>query len=295
MAVEIPGEPGELFASFARHLRALGRSPRTIESYEESFARVIAYTKVTEIKDLTPDLMRRWLVKEQEQTSPGSVGVRYRSARAFLRWLVKEGELDRSPLDAIPHPKQVDGPVAVLELDDLRKLIAQTSGNDWRDKRDKALLMFMLDSGARRGEVTGLQLRDLDLDRGEALITGKTGTRRIALGTASVAALDRWVRARRKLNPRHDAVWLGDRGPLSDEGVRQILKRLGRQAGIGNVNPHQLRHTWSHLMRVAGMGDSEMMELGGWKSSAMLAKYGRSAVGARARDQARKVAPGDSL
>lgn len=293
----IPGEVGELFESFARHLRAIGRSPRTVESYAESVAQMVAFTGATGVADLTPDVMRQWLQHLQGRNAPGTVGIRYRSARALLNWLVKEGELERSPLDNVPHPKQDDKPVPILEIDQLRQLIAQTEGSDWRSRRDKALLLFALDSGCRRGEIASLQCRDLDLNRGEALVSGKTGSRRISLGTTAVAALDRWLRARRKLvhSAQHDAVWLGDRGPLSDEGVRQVIKRLGIQAGLGPVFPHQLRHTWSHMLRVGGLGDSELMELAGWKSSAMLAKYGRSAVGARARDQHKAIAPGDRL
>lgn len=293
----IPGEFGELFGSFARHLRSIGRSPRTIESYAEGVARMVAYTGATKADDLTTDQLRRWLTHEHEVTAPGSVGVRYRSVRAFIRWCFSEGELKVNVISGIPAPKQSDNPVPIIEVDDLRKLLAQTAGTDWRSRRDRALVLFMLDSGCRRAEVTGVELDDIDMDRGEVVVLGKGGSKRIiSLGATALAALDRWVRARRRLegSERFGALWLGDRGPLSAEGIRQILKRLGREAGV-SIHPHQLRHTAAHQLRAMGMGDAELMELMGWRSAAMLSKYSRSAVGARARDQHKKIAPGDKL
>src|SRR5690606_7802895 len=118
----------------------------------------------------------------------------------------------------------------------------------------------------------------------------------VSLGTAAVASMDRWLRARRRaaVAARTDALWVGDRGRISDEGIRQILKRFGERAGV-KVAPHQLRHTTSHVLRASGMGDAELMERMGWKSAAMLAKYGRSAVGERARAMHKQIAPGDLI
>jgi site-specific recombinase XerD len=184
----------------------------------------------------------------------------------------------------------------IIELDDMRKLLAATAGKDWRSVRDRALVMFMVDTGARRGEVAHVSLDDVDLDRGEVRVRGKTGERVVSLGATAVAAVDRWLRARRRVDvaKRTNALWVGDRGALSDEGVRQILKRLGNEAGV-KVAPHQLRHTASHVLRVNGIGDAELMALMGWKSAAMLQRYGRSAVGARAREMHKRMSPGDQL
>jgi site-specific recombinase XerD len=290
------GEIGELFASYARHLHGLRRSDRTIESYREAVTKLIVFADTDRVDDITPDVVRRWLGHEQDTTSPGSVGIRYRSVRAFLNWLEAEGEIERSPMRGIPHPAQPDTPVPILELDEVQKLLAVTNGNDWRSRRDRALVMFMLDTGCRRGEVAGVKIGDVDLDRGEVVVSGKTGTRRVSLGVTAVAAVDKWLRARRRLKPaqRTEALWVGDKGAISAEGVRQILKRLGGEAGV-KVAPHQLRHTTSHVLRAAGMGDAEMMELLGWRSAAMLQRYGRSAVGARAREQHKRISPADQL
>lgn len=296
----IPGEVGAFFESFARRLRALGRSPRTIESYGESIARLVRHGSIERLDQLTTAVVETWLTHEGATTAPASVGVRYRSVRAFLNWLTAEGEIERSPMANIPHPKQPETLPNMLSADDVRKLLEVTKpadARDWRSKRDRALVLFLLDSGCRRAETAGLTMADLDLNRGEATVLGKGGSRRtISLGTAAVAALDQWVRARRKLSYaiKTEAIWISDRGALTDEGVRQVLLRLGREAGV-KVNPHAFRHSWAHMLRANGMGDAELMALAGWTSPAMLSKYGRSAVGQRARDQHKRIAPGDSL
>ena len=56
--------------------------------------------------------LRDWLTHEFEVTAPGSVGVRYRSVRAFIRWCFSEGELERNPIAGIPAPSQPDKPRA---------------------------------------------------------------------------------------------------------------------------------------------------------------------------------------
>jgi hypothetical protein len=87
--------------------------------------------------------------------------------------------------------------------------------------------MFLLDTGARRAELVGLRLADLDLDLDVALVLGK-GRRERALpfGRKTAVALDRYLRVRaRHRDAELPWLWLGQHGPLGPYGVRQILRR----------------------------------------------------------------------
>ena len=79
-------------------------------------------------------------------------------------------------------------------------------------------------------------------------------------------------------------LWLGTggRGPLTGNGIYQMVKRRGDQAGV-RVYPHRFRHHFSHTWLDRGGAEGDLIELNGWSSPQMLERYGGSVRGARAR------------
>jgi site-specific recombinase XerC len=110
-----------------------------------------------------------------------------------------------------------DQPVPVVPEDGLRLLLAACAGKDFEARRDTAIMMFLLDTGARRGELADLQLGDLDLDLDVAIVLGK-GRRERALpyGRKTAVALDRYLRVRARHKDAYlPWLWLGKRGRLT--------------------------------------------------------------------------------
>jgi integrase/recombinase XerD len=105
--------------------------------------------------------------------------------------------------------------VEPLTEDDLRALLKACAGPDMRDRRDEALVRFMLETGARAGETAGLLVADVDLMAGTAIVRrGKGGKGRIVpFGPFTSRSIDRYMRLRRSHRlAATPALWLGDRG-----------------------------------------------------------------------------------
>ena len=105
-------------------------------------------------------------------------------------------------------------PVPIVPEEGLQRLLAACAGKTFDARRDTAIVMFLLDTGARRAELAGLRVADLDLDLDVALVLGK-GRRERALpfGRNTAVALDRYLRVR----TRHKLaglpwLWLGRAG-----------------------------------------------------------------------------------
>ncbi|MBA2721241.1 MAG: tyrosine-type recombinase/integrase [Chloroflexi bacterium] len=138
------------------------------------------------------ELLSRW--------TPATAHNRYRALRSFFGWLVEEGEIATSPMVRLKPPRLPETPPPVLREPELRRLLNvcerdRTPAN----RRDEAILRIFMDTGARRGEVLGLSLDDVDLDLGLLRVTEKRDRKRsVAIGAHTVRALDRHVRSRAK-------------------------------------------------------------------------------------------------
>ena len=98
-------------------------------------------------------------------------------------------------------------------------------------------------------------------------------------GRKTALALDRYLRARSRHRLAHlDALWLSQRGTLTISGLRDMLDRRARQAGIPDLHPHMFRHTFAHEWLSAGGTEVDLMRIAGWRSREMLARYGASAA-----------------
>jgi site-specific recombinase XerD len=177
------------------------------------------------------------------------------------------------------------------------RLFAVCAGTGFEARRDTALIMLLLDTGARRAEMTGLKLSDVDLDLDVLLVLGKGRRERtLPFGRKAGEALDRYLRARaRHKDAALPWLWLGKKGRLTEWGLVQMLRRRGAQAGLPGLHPHQLRHTFAHEWLAQGGAETDLMQIAGWKSRTMLQRYGASAAAARAREAHRRLSPADRL
>lgn len=292
----------DLAASFRRSLRADGRAERTVELYAMSvrfYGEWLArHDRPATLDQLSRSTIREWLEDLLSRNSPNTVRTRWKGLARFCGWLVAEGELRASPMAGLSAPAAPPPPVPVLTDDELGALLKACSGKAFADRRDEALLRFLLDCGVRVSELCGLRVADVDLDREMALVTGKgRKVRPVYFGTRTARALDRYLRERKRHRWAHvDALFLSERGPLTPDGVRERMKVRGAEAGIAErLHPHRFRHTFAHDYLMAGGQERDLKRLAGWTSDVMLERYGASAADVRAREAAKRLRRGDRV
>lgn len=288
-------------ADFDDHLRQRRRSDRTRDLYRQAVTRLerwlAAEDRDDDVAAVDTKQIRAYLTYLDGEVGPGTVALHYRHLRAFWNWLVKEGEIDASPMARIGAPSVPDVPPEVLTAAEIEALFATCKGRGFIERRDRAILMTFADTGCRLGEVAGARVDDLNREYRTLTVRGKGDkTRVVALGDTAMDALARYLRSRRAhKDAASDAMWLGRYGAMTGSGVAQTLKRRGEEAGIEGLHPHRFRHTFAHEWLAAGGQESDLMMLAGWSSPAMIRRYGRSAAADRARDAHRRLSPVDRM
>lgn len=178
------------------------------------------------------------------------------SLRSFFQFCIRRGWLKNNIADGITAPKSPKALPKTLDADQAAQFV-QVEGDDFINKRDRALVELIYSSGLRLAEAVSLDVNDIDWGDAMLTVTGKgRKTRTLPVGSHAITALKDWLEAR-KLYTQNDepALFTTQRGQrISHRAVQMRLQQLSIKQGMDNpVHPHMLRHSFaSHMLESSG-------------------------------------------
>jgi len=248
---------------YTRYLSAeRGFSENTVRSYRSDLVDLLRYAEemgATTAKEVDLELLRGWLYRASTAgLAKSTLARRSATARGLTSWLARTGD---TPTDAAarlraPRPDRHLPRVLTREQMDglLAGLASRAATGDPLAARDLAMVELLYASALRVSELSGLDLRDLDLGRLTARVTGKGSKERVVpFGVPAFRAVTAWLDARDAVPGAQDstAAFLGARGArVNTRAVyRLVADLLEGVPGGGPSGPHALRHTAAtHLL-----------------------------------------------
>ena len=252
----------DLYLDHLRAERAL--SANTVLAYGRDLTKFAKYLEenCSSVAAIDRLVFGNWLAQlSRNGLGPRSLSRHLSAARGFLQFLTREGVLSNDPSAHAARPHVGRRLPKTLSEQEILRLIDIPPSETHRGLRDRAMLALMYACGLRVSEIVGLELGDVDLQRGVLVVLGKGQKRRVVpIAETALQRLLCYLPIRKAASAtgrdRRSRPWLFPSprgGQLTRQGFWKIVREYARAAGIrGNVYPHRLRHSFATHLLVGG-------------------------------------------
>ena len=248
------------------------RSPNTVRAYDSEIRKLLGFL-AAKGHSLTVDSLRHEDLRAYQQhlagrlKSPASRARALVAIRSWLRWIAREGLIERDLSNGITLPKLQQRLPKPIDSDELTRLLAALPHATALEKRDRALVQFLVSTGCRISEALALDRTDFPRSGSRLVVTGKGNKQRSVYLTADArAAMEEYLDAREDacmaMFINFDRSAGDDRERrLTSAGARYIVTQIRRDLGAWSFkSPHVARHTAATtLLEVTG-GDVRLVQ-----------------------------------
>lgn len=237
------------------------RSQKTIANYDHYLARLIDYAGDIEVKDITPELVRKWRLwlnrlgtNTSDELQKTTQNYHLIALRSFLKYCAKR-DIPALSAEKIELARTKRKQVTFLTDDEIKRLFDQPDLKEVGGLRDRAILELLYSSGLRVSELVGLNKDHVNLTRLEFMVRGKgQKDRPIFISPEAAEWVARYLEAREDTSPalftriggHKQTDNSGDFLRLTARSVQRMVARYALLAGITkHVSPHTLRHSFA--------------------------------------------------
>lgn len=279
----------DAFVEFLRLER--GASAHTVRAYAGDVINLLGW--LGSVGEGDPDQvqladLRAWLAHLQASGADRSTMARRAAGvRTFFAWARRTRRVNQDPAAALRSPKVDRRLPPTIEISQAKALLdgaVELADEDAEPevqaarKRDLAMLEVLYSCGIRVSELVGLDLPDLDFQRGLLRVLGKGGKERtVPLGAPAMRALENWLQVRSLLAAPEagEAIFVGNRGRRIDQRVVRatVHEALAGVPDAPDLGPHGLRHAMATHLLEGGADLRSVQELLGHSSLATTQLY----------------------
>ena len=295
---------------FEQYKAAEGLSPNTLINYSYHLKLWQEYIGDIHISQVTTQDLRAflaWLRTDykphrlcggDDPLSPKTVRNFWVTLSAFFSWACDEFDIP-NPMKGVPAPRFEDAPVEPFSKEQVEALLKaaeycrEADTTDRRRftmhrataRRDRALIMILLDTGLRASELCSLRVGDIDQKTGKVEVRHGVGGgakfkkgRVVFLGKSTRRVVWRYLAEREDGEDPEAPLFLGKfNRPMNKDVLRQLIASLGKKAGVKKCHPHRFRHTFAITYLRAGGDLFTLQALLGHSSLDMVRRYARIA------------------
>lgn len=260
-----------LLAQFFDHLRyERNASEHTLRNYAIDLGQFYDYLapadpqtgarRAVDVRQIDHITIREWLAQlHAEKKKKSSIARKLAALRTFFQFLIREGVLETNPAKLVSTPRLEKKLPNCLSVEDVIRFIETPDVSTDLGKRDRAILEMLYGTGMRVSELVRLNVQDVDFRQRTVRITGKRRKQRIVpFGEPALHALLQYMTVRDNFLRNAPLAQRDERALfLNYQGTRITTRSVGRMvdkyielcAGIHNISPHSLRHTFAtHLL-----------------------------------------------
>lgn len=213
-------------------------NPKTIKRENQVFNNLLKFIGNLRLRKITYAMIDEYMRKrlEVDKISEATLGIEYRTLRAFFNYYVDHNYITESPMKKIKHPKVKSKKIRFLTEDEISRLMKVVDDENYRD-----LILMYLNTGARREELLKERLSwdGIDFDRKNITLNGKGGkSRTIPLNDTAYEIL-------------HRRCFLENRDIPFEQNYEYMFKKIAKYyiaADIKDANIHVLRKTFGSTL-----------------------------------------------